>query len=86
MGVLPFEYLPGESATSLGLTGKETFDIPGAEDAIVPGAEMTVIARADDGKETVFKVKSRIDTGIEAEYYRHGGLLPYVLRDMMGTN
>ena len=45
---------------------------------------MTVIARSDDGKETTFKVKSRVDTGIEAEYYRHGGLLPYVLRDMMG--
>ncbi len=85
MGVLPFQYLPGESRESLGLTGKETYDIPGVADGIEPGAETTVIARSDDGTETKFTVKSRVDTGIEAEYYRHGGLLPYVLRDMMGA-
>ena len=83
MGVIPLQYMDGESAESLGLTGKERFDIPGVEETVEPGAEMTVIARSDDGKETTFKVKSRVDTGIEAEYYRHGGLLPYVLRDMM---
>ncbi len=84
MGVLPFEFMPGESVESLGLTGKETFDIPGVADGIEPGAVMTVNARSDDGTEKSFKVKSRVDTGIEAEYYRHGGLLQYVLRDMMG--
>ncbi|MDA0232189.1 MAG: aconitate hydratase AcnA [Chloroflexi bacterium] len=85
MGVLPLQYLPGESADTLGLTGKESFDIPGVEDTVEPGAEMSVIVRPDVGAERSFKVKSRVDTGVEAEYYRHGGLLPYVLRDMMGT-
>ena len=85
MGVLPLQYLPGESADSLGLTGKESFDIPGVEGTVEPGAEMTVIVRPDTGAERSIKMKSRVDTGIEAEYYRHGGLLPYVLRDMMGT-
>lgn len=84
MGVIPLQYMPGESAQSLGLTGRESYDIPGVEDSVEPGAEMTVIARSDDGTEKSFKVRSRVDTGIEAEYYRHGGLLPYVLRDMMG--
>ncbi len=85
MGVLPLQYMPGESADSLGLTGKESFDIPGVEETVTPGAEMTVIARSDDGKETTFNVRSRVDTGVEAEYYRHGGVLPYVLRQMMGV-
>jgi aconitate hydratase len=85
MGILPLQFLPGESAESLGLTGKESFDIPGVESTVEPGAEMTVIAWSDDGTERSFKVKSRVDTRIEAEYYRHGGLLPYVLREMMGV-
>ena len=85
MGVLPLQYLSGESAISLGLTGKESFDIPGVEGTVEPGAEMTVIVRPDNGAERSIKVKSRVDTGIEAEYYRHGGLLQYVLRDMMGA-
>jgi aconitate hydratase len=85
MGVLPLQYMPGESADTLGLTGKEKFDIPGVEESVEPGAVMDVIARTDDGKETRFKVQSRVDTGVEAAYYKHGGVLPYVLRQMMGT-
>ena len=85
MGVLPLQYMPGESADTLGLTGKEKFDIPGVEETVEPGAVMDVIARSDDGKETRFKVQSRVDTGVEAAYYQHGGVLPYVLRQMMGT-
>jgi aconitate hydratase len=84
MGVLPLQYMPGESADALGLTGKEIFDIPGVEETVEPGAVLTVIARSEDGQEKRFKVKTRVDTGIEAEYYRHGGVLPYVLREMMG--
>jgi aconitate hydratase len=85
MGVLPLQYMPGESADTLGLNGKEQFDIPGVEESVEPGAVMTVVARSDDGKETRFKVQSRVDTGVEAAYYKHGGVLPYVLRQMMGT-
>ncbi len=83
MGIVPLQFLPGESIQSLGLTGQESFDIPAVEETVEPGAELTVVARSDDGTEKTFKVKSRVDTGIEAEYYRHGGLLPYVLRHMM---
>lgn len=83
MGVLPLQYLAGESAKSLGLTGKETFDIPGVETTVEPGDILEVTATSDDGSKKTFKVKSRVDTGIEAEYYRHGGVLPYVLRQMM---
>jgi aconitate hydratase len=84
MGVLPLQYLPGESAESLGLTGKESYNIPGVEESIEPGAILELTATADDGSSKKFKVKTRVDTGVEAAYYRHGGVLPYVLRQMMG--
>ena len=79
MGVLPLQYRPGESAASLGLTGRETFDITGIEEinaGPVP-AEVTVTA---DGRE--FRAVVRIDTPGEAEYYRHGGIMQYVLRSL----
>jgi aconitate hydratase len=84
MGVLPLQFRPGESAASLGLTGRETYDIPGISGGVNPGSEMTVTATADNGTRKTFTVRARIDTEIENEYYRHGGLLPYVLRQMMG--
>ena len=81
MGVLPLQYLPGESAESLGLSGEEVFDITGLE-AAAPLArsasrQLTVTA---GGK--AFDVVLRLDTPVEAEYYRHGGILPYVLRQL----
>ena len=79
MGVLPLQYRPGESAASLGLTGHETFDIRGIEQVNsgnIPN-ELTISA---DGKE--FRAAVRIDTPGEAEYYRHGGIMPYVLRSL----
>ncbi len=83
MGVLPLQFLPGESADSLGLTGRETFDITGvAGDDFQPGQTLHVKATADGGAVTEFDVIARIDTAIEWEYYRHGGVLQYVLRDM----
>ena len=85
MGVLPLQYLPGESADTAGLTGKEEFDIPGVGESVQPGQLVAVVARADDGSTKTFRVKARVDSGIEAEYYRHGGLLPYVLRQMMAV-
>ncbi|REF38172.1 aconitate hydratase [Thermasporomyces composti] len=80
MGVLPLQFMPGESAESLGLTGEETFDIVGIEalnDGVTP-REVTVRA---DGKE--FRAIVRIDTPKEADYYRHGGIMQYVLRSLL---
>jgi aconitate hydratase len=79
MGVLPLEYLPGESAASLGLTGREVYDVTGIEEinsGRVP-AEVTVRAGARQ-----FRARVRIDTPGEAEYYRHGGIMQYVLRSL----
>ncbi|MGM0678081.1 MAG: aconitate hydratase AcnA [Pseudomonadota bacterium] len=78
-GVLPLQFKEGDSAESLGLTGQECFDISGLEGE--PG-EVTVTARTDDGQETHFQARVRIDTPKEWEYYRHGGILHYVLRQL----
>ena len=85
MGVLPLQFMEGESADSLGLSGNAKYTIHGVASTIEPGTTLTVTATSDDrGEELSFKVRSRVDTSIEAEYYRHGGLLPYVLRQMIG--
>ncbi len=83
MGVLPLVFTNGESAASLGLDGTEVFDIPGVGNSVEPGSTITVTATANDGKVTTFDVLARIDTAIENEYYKNGGLLPYVLRQMI---
>jgi aconitate hydratase len=86
MGVLPLQFVDGESASSLGLTGRETFDITGVT-ALNNGrevpAEVTVHARRDDGSETEFRAIVRIDTPGEADYYRNGGIMHYVLRRLL---
>jgi len=82
MGVLPLELTPGASWESLGLSGKETFDVPGLGEDLQPGCELTVRATADDGQVCEFPVKVRIDTPVELEYYRHGGIMPTVLREL----
>ena len=84
MGVLPLEFRPGETRATLGLSGFETFDIEGMSDTMKPRAPLTVRARAADGSEKVFQAISRIDTPEEMSYYRHGGILPYVLRQLIG--
>ena len=81
MGVLPLEFKKGESRESLGLDGTETFDIELPTD-IKPFADVTVKATAADGKVVTFKTTCRIDTPVEVDYYRHGGILHYVLRQM----
>lgn len=83
MGILPLEYLVGESADSLGLTGREAFSIDGIEAGLEPGQDVSVRAVTDDGREVVFTARCRIDTPVEAEYYRHGGILQYVLRELL---
>jgi aconitate hydratase len=83
MGVLPLEYLPGQTRESLGLTGEERFSIAGIADNLRPGKQLTVIAQANGGLQKVFEVKARIDTLVELDYYRHGGILQYVLRQLL---
>ncbi|MFL5574508.1 MAG: aconitate hydratase AcnA [Gemmatimonadaceae bacterium] len=84
MGVLPLEFTSGDTRQSLALTGFETFEIEGLSDDMKPRQRLTVVARADGGKETRFTVLSRIDTPEEMSYYKHGGILPYVLRQLVG--
>ena len=77
MGVLPLQFLPGETAQSLGLSGKEVFQVDGVSAALEGSPRVKV--RADS---KVFEAMVRVDTPQEAEYFRHGGILPYVLREL----
>ncbi|MEM1944558.1 MAG: aconitate hydratase AcnA [Nitrososphaerota archaeon] len=83
MGVLPLQFEEGEGWKTLGLTGRETFDILGISDGLESRKRLRVVARSDDGSVKEFWVTARLDTKIEVEYYRHGGILQYVLRKMM---
>ena len=80
MGVLPLQFRPGESAASLGLTGRETYSVAGLAGGPSPRAALTVTVRDEDGAERRFEVIARLDGPIEVDYYRHGGILPAVLR------
>ncbi len=82
MGILPLEYAAGDTAASLGLTGEETFSFEGLA-AAIPDRKLTVHARGTDGKARDFTATVRIDTPQEREYYRHGGILQYVLRQLL---
>ncbi len=83
MGVLPLQFKPGENAQTLGLTGEEVYDILGIDNELQPRQELTVRARAADGRETTFTVIARLDTPVEVEYYRNGGILHTVLRQIL---
>jgi aconitate hydratase len=83
MGVLPLQFVDGQSRESLGLSGEETFSIGGIAQGLAPGKRLTVEARASDGSVKKFEAQTRIDTVVELEYYRHGGILPYVLRQLL---
>ncbi|MEO7520537.1 MAG: aconitate hydratase AcnA [Gemmatimonas sp.] len=84
MGVLPLEFAPGESRQSLGLTGFETYDIEGLGNDLQARAAITVRVTSMDGAVRTFTARCRIDTPEELQYYRHGGILPYVLRSLVG--
>jgi aconitate hydratase len=84
MGVLPLAYEPGSSRQTLGLTGRETFSISGIAKGLAPAGRVTVTARDDAGKETVFPAIVRLNSAVELDYYRHGGILQRVLRQFMG--
>ncbi|HET7088074.1 MAG TPA: aconitate hydratase, partial [Anaerolineae bacterium] len=83
MGVLPLQFGDGQSVESLGLTGREVFDIDGLGDNLKPRQEVTVKAQGDQRLEIEFKATVRIDTPIEVEYYRNGGILHTVLRKLI---
>ena len=83
MGVLPLQYKEGETAESLHLTGNEIYTITGIADDIKPLKEVQVIAKKSDGNEIRFNAIARMDSHIEIEYYRHGGILQYVLRQFL---
>src|SRR6185312_1804479 len=83
MGVLPLQYLPGETRQSLGLSGEETFTITGIADGLSPHKRLTVTATREDGGTSTFEVVCRIDTPVELDYYRHGGILQFVLRQLI---
>jgi aconitate hydratase len=82
MGVLPLQFAEGTSAQSLGLDGSEKFSITGLSDSIKPGQQVTLEIEKNEEKRSV-PVKLRIDTPIEIDYYRHGGILPFVLRQLL---
>ncbi len=84
MGVLPLQYPAGTSAESLGLTGRETFDVDGIDGKLEPRMTVTVHAHRDDGSVVTFKAVARFDTPVEVEYYRNGGILQTVLRRLIG--
>ncbi|HEX4961714.1 MAG TPA: aconitate hydratase AcnA [Thermoanaerobaculia bacterium] len=87
MGIAPLEFLPGDTAEKLGLTGHEVIDVEGiaagVESGFAGGREVTVRARKDDGSVAEFKARLRLDTPQEVQYYRHGGILHYVLRQLL---
>jgi len=83
MGILPLQFMDGETPQSLGLTGHERFDIEGIAGDLRPGATLTVRAIADAGEERTFRARCRLDTPVELDYYRHGGILQYVLRQLL---
>jgi aconitate hydratase len=83
MGVLPLQYLAGQNRETLGLTGRETYAIDGIASDLSPKKTLTVTATADDGKKTAFEAICRIDTPVELDYYRNGGILQFVLRQLI---
>ncbi len=83
MGVLPLQFKEGESWETHGLTGKEIFNIEGMSAITQPGAELTVRAQAEDGSEKVFNVITRLDTPLDTQVFRNGGILHTVLREML---
>ncbi len=85
MGVLPLQFKGGDSVQSLGITGTESFDIEGLDGEIKPQQDVTLVIRGADGTARRVPVLLRIDTAIEVDYFRHGGILPFVLRQLMAA-
>jgi aconitate hydratase len=84
MGVLPLQFRPGDSWGSLGLTGEETIDVL-PHPNLLPQSEATLVITRADGQRQQVQLTLRIDTPVEVNYYRAGGILPYVLRQLLGA-
>jgi aconitate hydratase len=84
MGILPLQFKAGETAETLGLTGFEVFDIEGVAGCAKPGIPVTIRVHGEGGKERTVQAITRIDTPYEIQYYQHGGILQYVLRQLIG--
>mgnify|MGYP003694325305 CR=1 FL=1 len=82
MGVLPLQYEAGQSADSLGLTGRETFDIAGLSGKLEPRMKVNVQVKREDGATLTFTAIARLDTPVEVDYFRNGGILQTVLRKL----
>ena len=82
MGVLPLQFIGGDSWQSLGLTGRESIDVIPSPD-LKPQSEAKLVIHRENGQREEVQVVLRIDTPIEVDYYRHGGILPYVLRQLL---
>jgi aconitate hydratase len=85
MGVLPLQFMGDDSVQSLGITGTETFDLKGIEGEITPQMEATLVIHRANGESQQVQVLLRIDTPIEVDYYKHGGILPFVLRQLLAA-
>jgi aconitate hydratase len=86
MGVLPLQFKVGENPASLGITGTEEFSLVGTATALKPRGDVTVVATAENGTKKEFTVTARIDTPEELVAFRHGGILPYVVRQLVARN
>ncbi len=86
MGVLPLEFKAGQTASSLKLTGTEEFNLLGVADGLAPRGDIRVEAKAADGTRKAFTVTARIDTPEELVAFRHGGILPYVVRQLVSRS
>jgi aconitate hydratase len=86
MGVLPLQFPEGVSDSTLELTGDEVFSITGLSNDVQPGQSLPLTIQRADGSTLTIDLTLRIDTNIEVDYYRHGGILPYVLRDIVSAS
>ena len=86
MGLLPLQFKQGENAESVGLTGREVYDIPDISGNLMPRQELRVIAIEDGGQRMEFYAIARLDTPVEVEYYKNGGIMQTVLRNMISPS
>ena len=85
MGVLPLQFIGNDSVETLGITGRETYDLKGLEGEIKPQQLATLVIHRENGETQEVQVLLRIDTPIEVDYYKHGGILPFVLRQLLAA-
>jgi aconitate hydratase len=85
MGVLPLQFIEGQNAASLALTGREVFEIGGLSDGIRPRSQVTVTAVDPDGAQRSFQAIARLDSAVEVNYFKNGGILPAVLRKILNS-